>query len=371
MNVFGARAMAAGMVSSARTDTILSGAGLNTILFALSGEHVRRSSDSPGKHAQPAPPSSTGGSRPVDAGAEHRSRRRHGSSLHCHRLWWNRRVDDDSLAELAQQLLEVNGVVAVVLGGSRARGTHRPDSDFDLGLYYRGSIDVAALRVVAARDADEPVEVTEPGGWGPWVNGGAWLTVRGRRVDWIYRDLDRVRRTWRDCQVGRYEVGFQVGHPLGFYSHAYAGEVALCRVLVDPGGELAALQAEARRYPAALGDALVNGLWEADFAAGVARYGAAGADPVYAAGCLFRAIGVMCQALHGHAHRWLINEKGMVAAAGRLVAAPPGFSSRAHALMAAIGTSSGQIAQSVASAAALIAEVRSAVQPAATGHTDA
>jgi len=43
MNVFGARAMAAGMVSSARTDTILSGSGLNTILFALPGEHVRRS----------------------------------------------------------------------------------------------------------------------------------------------------------------------------------------------------------------------------------------------------------------------------------------------------------------------------------------
>lgn len=282
-------------------------------------------------------------------------------------------MDDDSLAALAQQLSSVNGVVAVVLGGSRARGTHRPDSDFDLGVYYRSSIDVAALRGIAASYADEPVEVTEPGGWGPWVNGGAWLTVRGRRVDWIYRDLDRVRRTWRDCQVGRYEVGFQVGHPLGFYSHAYAGEVALCRVLVDPGGELAALQAEAREYPAALGEALVEGLWEAEFAAAGARYAAAGADPVYAAGCLFRAVGVLCQGLHGHARRWLINEKGMVASAGRLAAAPAGFSSRAHAIMAAIGTSSSQIAHAVASVEALIAEVRSAVQAAraATGPTDA
>lgn len=31
------------------------------------------------------------------------------------------------------------GIRAVVLGGSRARGTHRPDSDWDLGLYYRGT----------------------------------------------------------------------------------------------------------------------------------------------------------------------------------------------------------------------------------------
>jgi hypothetical protein len=83
---------------------------------------------------------------------------------------------------------------------------------------------------LAAEVSGQPVEITRPGGWGPWVNGGGWLTVNGWRVDWIYRDLDRVRRVWADCCQGGYEVGVQAGHPLGFYSHAYAGEVALCRV---------------------------------------------------------------------------------------------------------------------------------------------
>jgi len=46
------------------------------------------------------------------------------------------------------------------------------------------------------------------------------------------------------------------------------------------------------------------------------------------AGCLFRAVGLMCQALHGHDGRWLLNEKGMVATAGALTSAPPGLPTR-------------------------------------------
>ncbi|MGK5742840.1 nucleotidyltransferase domain-containing protein [Micromonospora sp. URMC 103] len=50
-----------------------------------------------------------------------------------------------NVTELAGRLCAVRGVVAVALGGSRARNAHRPDSDWDLGLYYRGELDVPAL----------------------------------------------------------------------------------------------------------------------------------------------------------------------------------------------------------------------------------
>ena len=43
----------------------------------------------------------------------------------------------DEITRIAHRLQEADGVVAVALGGSGARGTHRPDSDVDLGLYYR------------------------------------------------------------------------------------------------------------------------------------------------------------------------------------------------------------------------------------------
>lgn len=267
-------------------------------------------------------------------------------------------MQDEQLRALAEQLAEVRGVVGVVLGGSRARGLHRPDSDFDLGVYYRDELDVDALREIAAGRG----EVFARGGWGPWVDGGAWLTIDDVRVDWIYRDLDRVHRVWRDCEAGRYLVAQQPGHPLGFYSHVYAGEIAIAHILVDRTGELAALQAEARRYPAALGDALVAGLWNADFDLQIAHYGAAGTDPMYAAGCLFHCVGVMCQALHGRAGAWLLNEKAAVAATAQLAIAPRGFAEDAQALLAAVGHTRAEIAATCERARALLARVREALR---------
>lgn len=270
------------------------------------------------------------------------------------------------LGALADQLADVPGVVAVTLGGSRARGTHRPDSDVDIGLYYRQPLDTAALRALAVEIADDVTTVTEPGGWGPWVDGGAWLSINEVRVDWLYRDLDRVHAVWRDCQAGAYTVNPQPGHPLGFYSHAYAGEVALARSLADPTGELAALQEATRHYPDPLAEALVAGVWEADFCVQLAGYGAkrghhAGTDPTYAAGCLFRAVGVLAHALHGAARQWLINEKGMLAAVDRLPRPPADFAARAHRLLGELGMDPDAIDATVAAARHLVADTRAAL----------
>ena len=83
-----------------------------------------------------------------------------------------------SVTTLVERVARVPGVKAVTLGGSRARGMARPDSDWDFGLYYRGSIDTDAIR-----ELGYPGQVVEPGEWGRIVNGGAWLEVDGERVD--------------------------------------------------------------------------------------------------------------------------------------------------------------------------------------------
>lgn len=260
--------------------------------------------------------------------------------------------------EIANRLADVRGVVGVSLGGSRARGTHHPDSDYDLGLYYRPPLDTAALRVLAAELTGGPVEVTQPGGWGPWVDGGGWLDVDGHRVDWIYRDMDRVHRIWRQCQAGRFEIGAQAGHPLGVYSHAYAGELALGRVLADPGRELRSLQEQSRLYPEPLREALIaNARWEAPFILAGARKGAARGDAFHVAGCLFRAVGLLVHALHARARHWVLNEKGAVRAAGELPGAPADFSGRAHALFSALGTTPGTLAAALDDADRLVADV--------------
>ncbi|MFF7331432.1 nucleotidyltransferase domain-containing protein [Streptomyces sp. NPDC090306] len=270
----------------------------------------------------------------------------------------------DRLTEIADRLAGVDGVVGVCLGGSRARGTHSPDSDYDLGLYYRAPLDTAALRALAAEVTGGPVEVSEPGGWGPWVDGGSWLTVEGHRVDWIYRDLDRVRRVWSECRAGRFEIGTQPGHPLGFYSHSYAGEVALGRVLADPGGALRALREQTRVYPEPLREALVaNAAWEAPFILLGARKGAARGDAFYVAGCLFRAVGLLVHALHAHARCWVVNEKGAVRAAGELADAPADFADRAHALFATLGTTPEALTAVLEDADRLVADVCGVLEP--------
>ena len=60
------------------------------------------------------------------------------------------------ITEIAERLTQVDGVSAVVLGGSRARGTHTPESDIDLGLYYdpQQPLDLPALDRIATEFDD-------------------------------------------------------------------------------------------------------------------------------------------------------------------------------------------------------------------------
>lgn len=249
-----------------------------------------------------------------------------------------------------------------MLGGSRASGTHTPDSDVDLGLYYRPPLDVDALGALAREVAGPAATVTQPGAWGPWVDGGAWLHVDGTAVDWIYRDVERVRASWLAAQQGRYRFHFQVGHPFGVPDFVYAGELALARVLVDPTGELSGLQLELSSYPVALGQALVAGLWEAGFNLANARKAVVRADTAYVAGCLFRVVELCAHALHGRAGRWLVNEKGAVASAGRLPGAPADFATRAHGILAQLGCEPDQLTSAVDAAAALLGDVETCVE---------
>ncbi|KIF79450.1 DNA polymerase subunit beta [Streptomyces sp. 150FB] len=252
---------------------------------------------------------------------------------------------------MADRLTGVAGVRAVALGGSRARGAERPDSDWDLGIYYRGEVDTPALAALATELTGVPVQVAGPGGWGPWVNGGAWLTVDGVAVDWILRDLDRVERVWAECAEGRFEVGTQIGHPLGFWSPAYPGEVALCRVLADPGGELTALR-EAISYPEPLRAAIAERAFAAEFVVLGARKSVRGDDALHVSLSLSFAFGVLAQALLAHHRVWCVNEKGATAAAARLPDTPPDFAERVAAALRA------PLAEAVEQAAELVREVR-------------
>src|SRR5689334_22672041 len=93
------------------------------------------------------------------------------------------------ITNIVEKLKTVAGIEAIVLGGSRAHGTHTATSDIDLGIYYSPSapMDLVALSKIATEIDDEHRAdlITEVGGWGPWINGGGWLTVQQIPVDFL------------------------------------------------------------------------------------------------------------------------------------------------------------------------------------------
>lgn len=267
--------------------------------------------------------------------------------------------DEALLRRLVGTLAAVPGIEAVALGGSRARGTALPGSDYDVGLYYRADrpIDVSALgRVVATLDdRGAQAEVTPIGGWGPWIDGGGWLKVDGVPVDLLYRNLDRVRAAIDDAHAGKVERFYQPGHPHAFLPAIYMGEVALARVLHDPAGTLARLKARTTPYPGTLARALRDSFeWEAAFALANARKGLERGDVSYLAGCAFRAVACLCQTLFALNGVYLLNEKGAVAAVDGFARKPADFAARVAAVYADLG--SGAHAEALDRLGALVSE---------------
>jgi hypothetical protein len=186
-------------------------------------------------------------------------------------------------------------VVAVALAGSRASGAAHAASDYDIGLYFSESagLDVNRLLEAAKGLVDQPgaARVTEVGGWGPWIVGGGWLKIAGKKTDLLYRPIEAVERVIRDCREGRVSMDYQPGHPHGFCSAIWMGEVALCRPLGDSEGAIAALKAMTVPYPDQLREALIRRLqWEIVFAIENAQTAVPNGDQAYIAGCAFRAL---------------------------------------------------------------------------------
>ena len=96
------------------------------------------------------------------------------------------------MEHLAPRLAAIPNVVAVVLGGSRAAGTERPDSDWDFGLYYDTTLDPDDVRALGFDG-----QVFAPGEWSPLMDGGAWFEIDGAKVDLIYREVGAVQH-WID-----------------------------------------------------------------------------------------------------------------------------------------------------------------------------
>jgi len=215
--------------------------------------------------------------------------------------------DAEFAGYVGERLGGLAGVTAVALGGSRAAGNQRPDSDWDFAVYYRGRFDPGELRGLGW-----PGEIFPVGGWGGGVfNGGAWLRVEGRPVDVHYRDLDDVEHHLAEAREGRFRVERLLFHLAGVPTYIVVAELAvnvvLCGELPSPGG-----------YPDKLREA-AHRSWLADAlrTLGYAR------DAYAARGHLTSTAGAIALAVTQAAHatlaargEWVTNEKTLVERAG-------------------------------------------------------
>jgi hypothetical protein len=231
-------------------------------------------------------------------------------------------MNDPLLTRLVEALRPVAGLAAMVLGGSRGRGTAGPTSDYDIGLYYEpdAPLDVKALDTAIAPLRDNPLsKVTRIGDWGPWINGGAWMSIDGTKVDLLYRNLEAVRDVISQARAGQIAMHYQPGHPHGFCSLIWMGEVATCRPLHDPHGLIEELKSQTWPYPESLQEAVTNRFaWEVRFAIENAETAVGRAEGTHVAGCAYRALCCIAQVLFALNGRYLINEKGSITEAAGL-----------------------------------------------------
>ena len=205
---------------------------------------------------------------------------------------------------IATRLAAIPGVVAVTLGGSRATSTAVAGSDWDFGIYYRGQLDPADVVALGW-----PGRVFAPGDWGAIVNGGAWLTIDGTKVDLIYRDLDDVLRWTAAAREGQFEIRREVGYVAGIATYVLAGELALGKVLA---GEL-----PRPAFPPKLRDTAPAAWFR--IAAGALHFAKVYASRGDRTACLAN----LCQAVLATAEgrlaaagEWVLNEKRIVERAG-------------------------------------------------------
>src|SRR5690554_1005691 len=162
---------------------------------------------------------------------------------------------DRTIQLVVEKLSSLSWVVGIVLGGSRAQGTHSEDSDVDIGIYYDPDLfdlDTINQRAAELDDMNRENLVVPPGAWGEWVNAGGWLVVNGYHVDLLLRDINRVRTIILETEQGIVTSNYQTGHPHGYISAMYRGEMAISKIQYAKDENFYEIKKQAERYPTSL-----------------------------------------------------------------------------------------------------------------------
>jgi len=274
---------------------------------------------------------------------------------------------DRVIEDVATILLEAPGVVGVVLGGSRARGTETINSDIDLGIYYSkaAGFDVRDIGKIAAHIDDEHREglITSLGEWGPWVNGGGYLEVEGYLFDLVFRDVDRVAQVIDDCLAGNVSAHYHAGHPHAFLNVMYMGEIAIGKILTDPTNRIAELKAKTEQYPKTLQQAIIKYfMFEGNYSLMYAADNVEKDDASYVAGCCYRTIACLNQVIYALNEEYCLNEKKAATMVESLLIKPSNYKRKVDYAITLISQSSDKTSMGVELMQEIVAETEKLLQ---------
>ncbi|MBI1293694.1 DUF4037 domain-containing protein [bacterium] len=255
------------------------------------------------------------------------------------------------LRSIVDRLTCVEGVAAVVLGGSYAGGGYHDGSDLDVGIYYYSDspFSIAEVRQVAdAFSARGSATVTDFYEWGAWVNGGAWIQTAHGKVDFLYRNIDQVQRAINDALQGTVHHDYAQQPTHGFFSVIYLAETQICIPLHDPQGIITGLKEQVAVYPARLKQKIVaDSLWSTEFTLLFARDYAAQGDLYNTAGCLSRAASSLTQVLFALNEVYFIRDKKVMAQIAAFPLVPPGYVDALERILGHVGEDTTTLAASV------------------------
>lgn len=207
------------------------------------------------------------------------------------------------IEHVADALYCLPGVDAVALGGSRAQGTNRPDSDWDVAIYYRAGFDPQTVR-----ELGWPAQLSELGGWGPVFNGGGKLTVDTQLIDIHYRDRGLIDDIHEAAVHGEFTIEPLLFHQAGLPSYILLAELGINKTL---RGHLPQWD-----YPQALRQSAPKIWWDhADHTLHYANSHARHGRVAQCAGLVSEAACHTAHAILAHRGQWVTNEKQLLSMA--------------------------------------------------------
>jgi predicted nucleotidyltransferase len=241
------------------------------------------------------------------------------------------------LDDFTSELKFIDGVKAIVLGGSYAVGLATENSDLDIGIYYseQSHFDIEKIKTIANKfsNNDQPT-VTGFYEWGPWVNGGAWINTAKGEVDLLYKNIDQILKAIDNAKNGIWENNFEQQPPYGFSSIIFLAETHSCIPLYDPENVISKLKDSVKQYPQKLKQSVVQqSLWSAEFTIWQAEKFAGKTDMYNTVGCLTRAMYSIVSTLFALNEIYPMGDKRAIETIDKTKNKPINFTNKINAIL--------------------------------------